>query len=266
MPSPVLIAVAGPCGSGKTTWLSQFLQNSTRPTFYLYPRLGEATVDDTRIGCCFPSVQVISEEAMATLLAVLPKDAVVYLELGFHLELNSPLLSLLPCHRVAVLPPYLSDSEWHSWADEVILGNDLPIPHSLSLPELWHTALTGQVFDPASLDELWVEITEGAYGEVQRVKGIFELPDGRAFYIDFVKGLAGIEYSELTLPRWLQGRPDRFSGIEIVGWNLDRDALIYTLRAACLSDTAIAQYQHQYQTMTQDTITQDTITQDEVSL
>ena len=94
-----------------------------------------------------------------------------------------------------------------------------------------------------------IELTEGAYGEVQRVKGIFELPDGRAFHVDFVQGLPGIEYTELRIPRWLKGRPDRFSGLEVLGWNLQREAIGQTLLDGCLSDGAIAQYQEQYKAL-----------------
>jgi len=96
-----------------------------------------------------------------------------------------------------------------------------------------------------------IELTGDAYGQVQRVKGIFELPDGRAFYVDFVEGLPGIEYTELSIPRWLEGRPDRFSGIEVVGWNLEQKIIAQTLLAGCLSDGAIAHYQEQYKALIQ---------------
>ncbi len=37
------------------------------------------------------------------------------------------------------------------------------------------------MLDPASLDVLWYELTHGAYGMVQRAKGIFDLADGGLF-------------------------------------------------------------------------------------
>ncbi|MEM9809128.1 MAG: GTP-binding protein, partial [Cyanobacteria bacterium P01_D01_bin.56] len=97
------------------------------------------------------------------------------------------------------------------------------------------------------LDEVLIELTGGAYGQVMRLKGIFELPDGQAFYVDFVEGLPGIEYTELKLPRWLQGRPDRFSGLEIVGRNLEQKTIAQTLLTCCLADDVLTQYQRQYQ-------------------
>ena len=247
-----LITVAGPCGSGKTTWISQHLDDQTRPLFYLSPGLGNISVDLARIGYRFPWVQVIPENQAQSMLADLPNDAIVYVELGFHLALGSPFLSSFPCHRVAVLPPSLKTSEWHDWADEVVPGNSIANPDASKLPELWRTSLTGQVFDPPSLDDIWIELTEEAYGHVHRVKGIFELPDGRAFHIDFVKGLPGIEYTELNLPRWLDGRPERFSGIEVVGWNLEKGLIAETLLDGCLADEAIAHYQEQYKTLMAD--------------
>ncbi len=249
MDSITLTAIAGPSGSGKTTWMSQFLSNRDRPLFYCCPGMGAASVDLARIAYCFPWVHLLPEEQTPQIFAKLPDRALVYLELGFHLDLTAPLLASLPCHRVAVVPSGLQTSPWHDWADEVIFGNDIATPTPDNLPELWRSPLTGQVFDAPSLDEIAIELTEGAYGQVQRVKGIFELPDGRAFHVDFVKGLPGIEYTELGIPRWLEGRPDRFSGIEVVGWNLEKKTIAQTLLAGCLSDGAIAQYQEQYKSL-----------------
>ncbi len=252
MDSITSIAVAGPPGSGKTTWIRQLLSDQQRPLFYCCPGMGADSVDRGRIGYCFPWVQLLGEDRIPELFADLPDQALVYLELGFHLDLASPFLESLPCHRVAVLPSNLPASEWHDWADEVVIGNDIAIPTPDNLPEFWRSPLTGQVFDAPSLDEMLIELTEGAYGRMQRVKGIFELPDGRAFYIDFVEGLSGIEYTELNIPRWLEGRPDRFSGIEVVGWDLERESIARTLLDGCLSDGAIANYQEQYKALIAD--------------
>ncbi|MEM8640722.1 MAG: GTP-binding protein [Cyanobacteria bacterium P01_G01_bin.54] len=250
MDAMTLIAIAGPPGSGKTTWLSQFLSDQQCPLFYCAPGLGEASVDQARIAYRFPWVQLISEQQLPQAFMALPDPALVYLELGFHLNLAAPILASLPCHRVAVVPSGLQTSEWHDWADEVIFGNDITMSASDSLPErlpeLWRSPLTGRVFDPSSLDEILRELKGGAYGQVQRFKGIFEVPDGRAFHIDFVNGLSDIAYTELGIPRWLEGRPERFSGIEVVGWNLEQDAIAQTLLAGCLADDVLQAYQQQY--------------------
>ena len=240
-----LTLVAGPPGAGKTTWISQFLKDSSRPLFYLCPGT-QASVDWARIGYRFPWVSLVSDDRAATVLADLPGQSQVFIELGFHLDLESPFLATLPGRRIAVLPPSLETSEWHSWADEIMPGNHSQTWGSSKLPEIWRSPLTGQVFDPPSLDEVLIELTGGAYGQVMRLKGIFEMPDGQAFYVDFVEGLPGIEYTELKLPRWLEGRPDRFSGLEIVGRNLEQQTIAQTLLASCLADDVLLQYQRQY--------------------
>ncbi len=248
---PHLIAVAGPAGSGKTTWLSQFLQNPSRPCFYCSLG-GDLSVDASRIAYCWPSVEVIADNQAPLLLSTLPEETAVYFELGFHLDLQLPFLESLPCHRVAVLPPNQPQSDWHDWADEIILGNDIsPLWDPENLPQLWRAPLTGQVFDAPSLDDILIELTEGAYGQVYRVKGIFEMPDGRAFYVDFVRGLEGREYLELPIAPWLQGRPRRFSGIEVVGRHLNLEVIAATLKQGWLSDAAVSQYQQHYQALRQ---------------
>ena len=241
-----LTLVAGPPGVGKTTWISQFLKDSSCPLFYLCPG-GQESVDLARIGYCFPWVSIISDDRAPSILADLPDQAQVFIELGFHLDLESPFLAALPGRRLAIAPPGLAKSEWRNWADEVMPGNNSQGWDTGKLPAIWKSPLTGQVFDPSSLDEVLIELIGGAYGQVMRLKGIFELPDGRAFYIDFVEGLPGIEYTELQLPRWLQGRPERFSGLEIVGRNLEQKTIAQTLLASCLADDVLVQYQRQYQ-------------------
>ena len=246
MSSPSLIAVAGPSGSGKTTWISQFLRQPVVPTYYLCPGLGNASVDLAGIDYRFPWVQVIPDTEAQTVLHTLSEEAVVYLELGFYLDLGSPLLTSFPCHRVAVLPPEIKSSQWQQWADEMITGNSVRSFESEQIPQIWNTSLTRQVFDPPSLETIWMEITSGAYGQVQRAKGLFELPDGALIQMDFVDALPGSEYRELNISRWLEGRPNRFSGMEVVGWNLEETTIKQILLDSCLSDHALSQYQSYY--------------------
>lgn len=251
MTTPTIIAVAGPSGSGKTTWITQGLKSRTESCIYLCPsfdEVAEVAVDLVRVRYCLPSVQVLSESQIP-LLKALPEDAVIFWEIGFHVDLDIPFLATMPHHRVAVLPPDLQQSKWHEWANELIPGHAITTPNLADSPQLWCTSLTGQVFDPPSLDEVLLEMTQGAYGNVYRLKGIFEMPDGQSFYVDFVQELEGIEYRELPIPRWLEGRPRRPSGIEVVGWQLDQDALTQALLESGLSAAAINHYQQQFKAL-----------------
>ena len=250
--------VAGPPGIGKTTWINQFLSTAQQPLFYLCPAAGTESVDRLRVGDRFPHVEVVEDTQAAALLMNLPDRAQVYVELGFHLDLAALPFNELPCRKVAIVPPELAkltaQSEWHGWADELVASNDIQVPSPDNLPEIWRAPLTGQVFDPPSLDELLIEMTGGAYGQVIRLKGIFEMPDGQAFSVDFVEGLPGIEYAELKLPRWhslsegesLKGRPTRLSGLEVVGYGLQQQSMAEALQVSWLSDELLTQYQRQY--------------------
>ena len=250
------IAVAGPSGSGKTNWISQQIQDLSNSSFYLAPGINEHSLDLMRIGYSFPEVQVIPTQEIPKWINHWREaglsDATVYLELGFHLVLDHPMLSVLPWHRVAVLPPKLSNSEWHDWSNENVTGNDIVIKSEAGEPNIWLTSLRGQVFDPPSLNEIIMEIIQGAYGGVHRLKGVFELPDGKGFYVDFVQGMADVGYVELKIPRWLKGRPDRPSGIEVVGWNLQTSAIAQALKDSYLSDDILLYYQQQYQAVLQE--------------
>ena len=246
--------VAGPPGIGKTTWINQFLSDSDQPLFYLCPGASTGTeaeaIDRLRVSYRFPQVTVVDDSQAAALLMNLPDRAQVYIELGFYLDLATLPFNDLPCRKVAIVPPDLANltaqSEWHSWVDELVAGNNIQVPAPPNFPDFQRMSLTGQVFDPPSLEVFLTEFTGGAYGPAIRLKGIFELPDGQAFHIDFVEGMSGIEYTELKLPKSLRGRPTRLSGLEVIGYSLQQKAMAETLQASCLSDEVLARYQRQY--------------------
>jgi Cobalamin synthesis protein cobW C-terminal domain len=220
---------------------------------YLNLGAGNTPVDSTYLAAEIPGLTVLPVEQLTDFLAHPLTGSSVYVELGFHIDLTSLILPdpMADCRRVAVLPPGTRHTEWHGWADLVVTG--IETGTALSQPHLWRSVLSGQVLDLASLNTFWYELTHGAYGTVQRAKGIFDVADGRplrylqssAVYFDFVAGLAETTYLELNLSRWLNGRPDRFSGIEVVGEALDQEAIAQTLKDCCLEEQAIAYYQQQ---------------------
>ncbi len=250
MRSPNITLVSGPSGAGKTSWIRQQLSAITESAVYVDLGSGTTPIDAVHLAAEIPELTVLSDVQLPELLEQPLANSAVYIELGFHIDPPSLVLplDLASCQRVAVLPPAASATEWHEWAGAIVTGADTEILPDL---QLWRSALTGQVFDAASLNTFWYELTQGGYGQVQRAKGIFDLADGHAFYLNFVAGLSEIPDLELNLPRWLQGRPERFSGIEVVGAGLDQEAIAQTLKDCCLEEQAILYYQQQIKDLLQ---------------
>jgi hypothetical protein len=246
MSVPNIIVVAGSSGAGKTTWVCQQMRDiaNVEQIIYYSPGTGTVPIDQNRIATEFPGIQVFGDGQEVEFFNQIPQAEAVYIELGFYLELEAiaQILDNLTYHAVAVLPPNLKDSEYHSWANEIVDGASTK---TITAKTLWRAASNGQVIDENSLEEFWYEITHGAYGIVTRAKGIFDVNDGRSLYCDFVAGVTQTDFLELDLPRYLEGRPQRFSGLEVVGENLDEATLRQTLSDCCLSDGLILQYQQQ---------------------
>ncbi|GAA6618686.1 GTP-binding protein [Scytonema sp. NUACC26] len=249
---PAITVVAGLPGCGKTTWIYQQLavgqqhfHSTSGNVLYYSPGTGSVPIDQTYLATKFPQVKVFDDTQTAEFVNQLTVADAIYMEVGFYLELSTveKILNNLPYSKVAVLPPNLKDSEWYSWASEIVAG--VSASKNLSKAQLWRVSNTGQVFDENSLEEFWYEMTHGAYGTVVRAKGIFDVADGRSLYADFVEGVQETDLIELDLPRHLEGRPHRFSGVEVLGENLDEVALGQTLQDCCLSDAAILYYQEQ---------------------
>jgi G3E family GTPase len=237
----MITVVAGPCGAGKTTWILQELAQMPTPAIYVTPGVGTVPIDATRVVARFPQVEIFHRQPETELLQRLAAGVPAYFEVGFQLETDIPLLENQPHRRVALVAQENRDAGWQLWADDVIQGN--PSTLDLQSAQLWRAPLSGQVFDPPSLDTFWQELIQGAYGKVHRAKGIFELADGQAFHLDFMNSLPGNAYTELNLPRWVQGRPNRFSGIEVVGQGLDEGAITANLKDCYLSDSLLAAHQ-----------------------
>lgn len=243
-----IIVIAGIAGSGKTTWIHQQLSVispvSSKNVLYFSPGVGNVPIDQKRLAAEFPFLQVFSDGQEAEFFQLLESAELALIEQGFYLENNSveQVLYGLNYKKVALIPPQINDSEYHAWANEVVKGAD--VNTNVAHNQLWRVPMTGQVVDENSIYEFWYEISQSAYGSVTRAKGIFDVADGRSLYGDFVAGTPSTPFMELDLPRHLDGRPKRFSGLEIVG-EFDETALKQTLEDCCLADAMILQYQQQ---------------------
>jgi hypothetical protein len=243
--------VVGAAGAGKTTWIRQQLSDhlpAHPPALYLSPTTDQLAIDATYLAAELPTLTRLDDSQWPELLSRVAAGQMAYIELGCHLDLAALSLpfDLAQCRRVAVLPPGMEQTEWHDWVETVVIGAAIGAESSgkLQSPHLWRSPLSGQVLESASLNSFWYELTQGAYGPVQRAKGIFEVEDGRAVHYNFVAGLPESEYTDLNLPRWTDGRPERFSGVEVWG-ELEQADLAQTLEDCCLADHVIAHYQQQ---------------------
>jgi Cobalamin synthesis protein cobW C-terminal domain len=253
---PNITVVAGLAGAGKTTWICQEIANKiATPNFppnvlYFSPGTGNLPIDQTCLSAEFPQVQVFFDGQEVEFIKQLALSDLAYIEIGFYLDLSSisKLLGDKSYNRVAIVSENSNDSEYHSWAQKIISGaliQDNFTKNHLTQNQLWRAPISGQVIDEESLREFWYEITNGAYGNITRCKGVFDVADGRSLYADFVAGVPSPEFIELNLPRNLEGRPERFSGMEVLGENLDAVVIKQTLEDCCLSDAAILQAQEQ---------------------
>lgn len=244
----MIIAITGPPGAGKTFWIQEQMAKAKGNISYFSPRTESIPIDAIYLQSEYPHLQILTTED----LQQITETTNIYLELPWYLDLLSiePFLEKLHSHRVAILPLNYSHTGWHIWADEVIpsilIGNQERFEPNPENPLQVHRGiLTGEVLDYSSLMTFWSELTQNAYGEIKRVKGIFDIFDGQSIYGDFVQGFTQEEFSTLNLPRYLEGRPNRFSGFEIVGRNLEKTAIAQSINDCCLPESAINYYQQQ---------------------
>ncbi|NJN73543.1 MAG: GTP-binding protein [Limnothrix sp. RL_2_0] len=244
-----IVAIAGLAGAGKTQWLREQLKDQTAAVTYFAPQTTDCPIDRHCLALDFPQWKFLAEGQELQLIEALQQGAIAVLELGFYVapESGEQLLKTLEaegftCERFAFVSDQMANSPWHIWADDII-EVAMPLP-SRNL-EIWRSPTRGQVFDPDSLNIFWEELTGGAYGDIQRAKGVVEIVDGRAFYLDYVSHQPESLYRELAVKPWLDGRPERFSGLEVVGTKLDGKQIADTILDCCLNDELLDYYQAQ---------------------
>jgi hypothetical protein len=240
----MIIAVASPPGAGKTHWIRQQIAQNNKLVGYFSPKTDSVPIDTIYLQSEYPQLKTYQTGEEAALLTGSDKT-ITYIEIPWYLDLSGiePLLTRLNSHRVAIISPDANNTEFTTWADEVVSGNQITkLTTSL---QIHRGVLTGEILDFDSLATFWLEMTQGAYGEVVRAKGIFDLEDGQIYYGDFMPNQPELEFKPLNLPRWLDGRPVRKSGFEIVGNKLDQAEIAQTIKDCCIPESAISYYQQQ---------------------
>ena len=113
--------------------------------------------------------------------------------------------------------------------------------------EAWHTSLSGCVWDPNSLSSFWFELVNGAYGDVYRAKGLMNLPDGRAFFCNWMVSQESSQFLPLDATAPPQGRPSRTSELVVQGKALNPEGMQATINDCLLADDVLAMQQQQLQ-------------------
>ncbi|MEO0843659.1 MAG: GTP-binding protein [Cyanobacteria bacterium J06643_5] len=227
-----IIVVGGYVGCGKTSWIYQQIASkekafprSNKKILYLKAGTEKVKIDQKRISVDFPDVKVFGDSEETDFLNELESADIAYIELGNNLGLGyiDQLLNDLPYYPIAIVPPGCKRCRWHSWAKEVLTGAAMKAP--IEEVETFRIDTTGKVICGDKFNEFWNQIICNTYGKVTRAKGIFHLEDGNIIYADFVYGVPCIDFLDLNLASYLHGEPKCFSGLEIVGCSLNKDAL-----------------------------------------
>ena len=134
--------------------------------------------------------------------------------------------------------------------DQILhFGRDSVLPTHDTLEftklEAWHVSLERCVWDPNSLSSFWFELVNGAYGDVYRAKGLMNLPDGRAFFCNWMVSQQESQFLPLNSVAPASGRPDRPSALVVQGKALDPGGIQSTIDDCLLSDDVLAMQQHQ---------------------
>ena len=214
---PQTFAVAGPPGSGKTAWIARQAEAlaQSKP---LYWSLGgtDITLDGMLLASQCPKLEVIAQPTAETLQQAIAAQRPLLMEVSSSVDVAQLVLpEALQVEKVALLPQGWKNQELEDWSDRLLPAQVSFAPQPLTVEaQICAIELTGQVFDPPSLDLLWREITGGAYGEVYRAKGVFCLADGSVFYFSFVNTNEST-YTHLNLEPCLDVRPSYPSAIEI---------------------------------------------------
>ena len=109
--------------------------------------------------------------------------------------------------------------------------------------ESWSLSLHDCVWDPNSLSSFWFELVNGAYGDVYRAKALMNLPDGRAFFCNWIVSQQGSQFLPLQAVAPPTGRPKRASELVVQGKALDGIGIQSTIDDCLLSDAVLEMHQ-----------------------
>jgi len=239
------LLISGPPGCGKTTWILARIQSHRGPCGYLRlpgsPDEGRSQARDGGIDLSWlqdqcPGLLDLADPDQA--LAPRPERLLAVIELPqFHPPAARGLAGVdrrvIPQLEALHLSP---DAHLHFGRDAVLSRQDTL---DFSRLESWDLNLARSVWDPASLSSFWFELVNGAYGDVYRAKALLNLPDGRAFFCNWMVSREGSQFLPLRTSAPPEGRPDRLSRLVVQGRELDPAAIEATVADCLLSDAVL---------------------------
>ena len=239
------LLISGPPGCGKTSWILSQIQSHSGPSGYLrlagYPDEGLAQARDggiDRVYLLDQCTELLDLSDPDQALRPHPDGLFALIELPqFHPPAQTGLAGvdrrILPQLEALHLTP---DRHLHFGRDPELPRQDtLDYSHLLA----WSLNLNGSVWDPASLSSFWFELVNGAYGDVYRAKALMNLPDGRAFFCNWMVSREGSQFLPLQTIAPPHGRPERLSRLVVQGKDLDPAAIEVTLADCLLSDAVL---------------------------
>jgi hypothetical protein len=239
------LLISGPPGCGKTSWILSQLQRHDGACGYLrlagfadegLQQARDGGIDLTFLQDQCPGLLDLGDPDFS--LAPHPDSLLALIELP---QFHSPDQAGLAGTDRRIIPelhalPLQPDRHLHFGRDP-----ELPSQDTLDFSVLtsWSRTLTGGVWDPASLNSFWFELVNGAYGDVYRAKAVMNLPDGRAFFCNWMVSQSGSQLLPLHSVAPPQGRPDRLSRLVVQGRNLDPAGIEATIDDCLLSDAVL---------------------------
>ena len=239
--------ISGPPGCGKTTWILNALRDHPGACGYL--RLKGTSLEGLEQGCDsgtdrtwlqdqIPSLQDLSAPQQTPSAA----DQMNLIELQrFQDPTEEAPQAIDPAIQSQLDSLQLRpDRCLHFGRDPELPGQDTLAFHRL---EAWSLALHDSVWDPNSLSSFWFELVNGAYGDVYRAKALMNLPDGRAFFCNWMVSQQGSQFLPLQRVEPPHGRPKRLSELVVQGKALNGIGIQSTIDDCLISDDVLEMHQ-----------------------
>ena len=243
--------VSGPPGCGKTTWVLETLKQHQGACAFL--RLEGDRLEGLEQGVDGGIDLAWLKDQIPELIALKPSPA------GEALHPEAP-LTLIEVQQFRAPETHGLDGFSASirerldvlnlQPDQILhFGRDSVLPTHDTLEfsklEAWHVSLERSVWDPNSLSSFWFELVNGAYGDVYRAKGLMNLPDGRAFFCNWMVSQQESQFLPLNSVAPASGRPERPLPWSSRAKALDPGGIQSTIDDCLLSDDVLAMQQHQ---------------------